>query len=278
MFSFRFKEVPDIPLVYTLLENQTKGYWQNTATTAHVLEAIYTYIKMMNLDDTKYTGKVSLNSKEILSADFDGPASKPKSIKLDFNGEELKNIEANKAIPVEFTKDGQGRLFYTMSMKYALPEEMLPKRDEGLKISYEIVDTESGKVINTDSDTSLLSLESGKLYKATIKIESTKNRSYVALRAPLPSGAEILNSTFVTSGIEAESSYSYSYRHSLSNKVIYDNEIQFFWDDFGTGSTSVDFTFRAARRGVFPTPPITAECMYEPEVFGRSDGYLFTIK
>ena len=265
-------------LVYTLLENQTKGYWQNTATTAHVLEAIYTYIKMMNLDDTKYTGKVNLNSKEILSAEFDGPASKPKSIKLDFNGEELKNIEANKAIPVEFTKDGQGRLFYTMSMKYALPEEMLPKRDEGLKISYEIVDTESGKVINTDSDTSLLSLESGKLYKATIKIESTKNRSYVALRAPLPSGAEILNSTFVTSGIEAESSYSYSYRHSLSNKVIYDNEIQFFWDDFGTGSTSVDFTFRAARRGVFPTPPVTAECMYEPEVFGRSDGYLFTIK
>ena len=66
--------------------------------------------------------------------------------------------------------------------------------------------------------------------------------------------------------------------HWLDAKYIRDSEVQFFWDDFNTGSTTVEYTFRAARRGVYVLPPVQAECMYEPEVFGRSDGYLSVIK
>ena len=64
----------------------------------------------------------------------------------------------------------------------------------------------------------------------------------------------------------------------MSNQAIYDNEIQFFWDRFRKGSTTAEFKFRTVRRGVFPVPPVTAECMYEPEVFGRTKGLLYTIK
>ena len=64
----------------------------------------------------------------------------------------------------------------------------------------------------------------------------------------------------------------------MDNQTILDNEIQFFWNYFGKGCTTATFKFRATRRGVFPTPPVTAECMYEPEVFGRSSGTLYTIK
>ena len=64
----------------------------------------------------------------------------------------------------------------------------------------------------------------------------------------------------------------------MSNQVIYDNEIQFFWDYFGKGRTTAEFKFRAVRRGVYPTPPVNGECMYEPEVFGRTGAILYTIK
>lgn len=64
----------------------------------------------------------------------------------------------------------------------------------------------------------------------------------------------------------------------MSNQAIYNSEIQFFWDSFGKGKTTAEFKFRAVRRGVFPTPPVNAECMYEPEVFGRTGGILYTIK
>jgi uncharacterized protein YfaS (alpha-2-macroglobulin family) len=64
----------------------------------------------------------------------------------------------------------------------------------------------------------------------------------------------------------------------VSHQAVYDNEIQYFYDDLRAGETELTFLFRAARRGVYPTPPLTAECMYEPEIFGRTGGVLWTIE
>lgn len=264
-------------LIFTLMQNQSQGYWQNTATTSHVLEAIYTYIKKRNLDETNFTATVELDKNQIMSEKFENINAKPKTLNFDFTDEQIKNLPKGKSIPVEFTKSGKGQVFYTMEMKYALPDEMLTSRDEGLKVEYKIQDAETKEILNQNQENCLVELESGKLYKATVRIESTKDRNFVALRAAIPSGAEILDSTFVTSGSEAEIENS-SWRHWLSNKVIHDNEIQFFWNSFETGSTEITFTFRAVRRGVYPTPPVTAECMYENEIFGRSEGLLYTIK
>jgi uncharacterized protein YfaS (alpha-2-macroglobulin family) len=60
--------------------------------------------------------------------------------------------------------------------------------------------------------------------------------------------------------------------------VIMDNEARFFWDSFRKGEATVQFQFRCSRRGVYPTPPVQAECMYEGEIFGRSKGLLYTIE
>ena len=81
----------------------------------------------------------------------------------------------------------------------------------------------------------------------------------------------------VTTGTVEEKN-NLSWGHWLSNKAIRDNEVQFFWDSFGSGTATVNFTFRAARRGIYPVPPVQAECMYEPETFGRGDGYLCIIE
>ncbi len=267
-------------LLFTLLQNQSGGYWTNTATTARVLDAIHAYIKMRNLDDTDFTADVNLGGKQIMKESFTGVAAKPKTLKLPFENELISSLEKDTPNAVTFNKDGNGRLYYTIEMKYALPDEMQSARNEGISLDYQITDYETGEVVNTSGkDNSVLTLESGKMYKATIRLESHRDRTYIALRAPIPSGAEILDSTFVTTSSAGEvTSSSESWGHWLSNKTIYDNEIQFFWDNFRVGSSTVTFTFRAVRRGVYPTPPVQAECMYEPEIFGRSDGYLVEIK
>ncbi|MCK5201027.1 MAG: hypothetical protein KAR21_21890, partial [Spirochaetales bacterium] len=54
-------------------------------------------------------------------------------------------------------------------------------------------------------------------------------------------------------------------------------EVQYFFDNFKSGKREVEFYFRAVRPGVYPTPPIQAECMYEPEIFGRTAGRLVII-
>ncbi len=105
----------------------------------------------------------------------------------------------------------------------------------------------------------------------------------------MPSGAEILDATFVTTpdgpanasgrgAYQDDASSGFGSDHYMSNQAIYNSEIQFFWDSFGKGTTTAEFSFRAVRRGVYPTPPVSAECMYEPEIFGRTGGTLYTIR
>lgn len=263
-------------LVLTLLQNQSHGYWTSTATTAKVLDSIYTYIKQRKLDSTNYTATVEINKKQIMKENFKGVTDKPKTLELPFEDKTIASLKKDKGIPVTFEKNGSGYLFYTMLMRYALPDEMQNYRNEGIDVSYILRDLETGKVLNSTgaADTSLV-LETGKVYEATVTISSTRSREYVALRCPIPSGAEILDSTFVTSGSQAINS---SNNYWWSNQSILDNEIQYFWDWFSNGARTVTYRFRTTRRGVYPTPPVQVECMYEPEVFGRSDGYLYQIK
>ncbi len=269
-------------LIFRLLSEQSKGYWTNTSSSAKALEAIYTFIKQRNLDNLDLTATVDINNKNIMKESFKGVAAKPKTLKLPFEDEILKSIPRGKQIPLTFSKEGTGTLYYTTEMKYALPDEMQRWRDEGIDVEYTITDYKTGNVINTEGSNatnSLITLESGKTYKAQIYVSSKRQRDYVAIRCPIPSGAEILDSTFITSGSEAQvSSSKNSYWRYYSSKNIKDNEVQYFYNNFYSGGTYITFTFRATRRGVYPTPPVMAECMYEPEVFGRSNGYLFVIK
>ena len=268
-------------LVFSLLQEESKGYWKNTAATASVLEALSNYIQKRDISKTDLSARALLDGKEIMAGKFKGAAAKPQSVALPFEGAAVSALPKDADVPLLFEKNGKGRLFYTAQMTFALPDEAQGSRDEGIAVALKIVDYESGKaLVEASKDSSRLDLESSKIYKATVKVRSSKDRDFLALRCPIPSGAEILDSTFVTTGFagEDEESESRDWRHWISSKTVRDNEVQFFWDTFKSGETTVTFTFRAGRRGVYPTPPVQAELMYEPEVFGRSYGRLFVIK
>ena len=194
---------------------------------------------------------------------------------------------------MQFVRKGKGALYYTASLRYAIPGEMQDARDEGLGVTMRLFDGVTGAELAATGNSPVVALESGKTYKAKITLSASYDRAFIALRAPVPSGAEILDATFVTTpdgsanasgrgaysdDADSPSGYGYGSDHYMSNQAIYNNEIQFFWDSFGKGTTTVEFSFRAVRRGVYPTPPANAECMYEPEIFGRTGGTLYTIR
>lgn len=276
-------------LVYELLKMQKTGRWQSTAVTSRVLIAIYDYIKTNDLDNLDFTAEVLLNGKNLASGKFYGVASLAEDKEIDFAQEPLASMPKDKELELEFKKDGRGTLFYTASMKYAIPPVKQTARDEGLCVYTEITDAETGEVISESK------LESGKIYREKVVISSVIDAEYVALRAPVPAGCEILNSAFVTTGtIPSASSQEespvrplaknrvrpwwYNPNRGLSYKGIYDVEMQYFWDYFPRGIQEVEFTFRASRKGMYNTPCVTAECMYEEEIFGRSSGRVWEIK
>jgi len=267
-------------LIYTLLETQRSGYWNSTAVTVRVLSAVDALIRAENLTNIDVTGTVALGAAQLLQGTFRGLGAKPVTSVTNFSDPAFSSLERNRLQQLNFTRSGRGNLYYTASLRYAIPSELQTFRDEGIGVFLSIHDVATGAQVSS-------ALENGKTYRARVRVSSARNRTYLALRVPVPSGAEILDMAFVTTasyedagGARGDEQQNNNQRMSswLSHQAIMDNEIQYFWDQFYRGETTVSFLFRTARRGVYPTPPAQAECMYEPEIFGRSQGLIYTIE
>jgi len=266
-------------LLFSLLENKRSGreYWESTAVTVRVLSAVDALIRAENLANIDVNGTVTLAGTELLKGAFKGLGAKPVTGTFDFKESVLTSLPRDRLQSLDFTRKGRGALYYTASLRYAMPFELQSFRDEGIGVFMSVYD------INTGEEIKGTALHNGKTYRARVRLSSNRDRTYLALRVPVPSGAEILDAAFVTtasyedkggaSGNEEIPSSSW-----LSHQIIMDNEIQYFWDQFNKGESTVSFLFRSARRGVYPTPPVQAECMYEAEIFGRGTGLLYTIE
>jgi hypothetical protein len=214
----------------------------------------------------------------LLQGSFADLGAKPVTQTFNFSDSIMAGLERDRMFQLNFNRRGTGNIYYTASLRYAIPAELQFFRDEGMGVFLSIYDVNTGEEIKSSA------LQAGRTYRARVRVSSTRDRSFVALRVPVPSGAEILDMAFVTTASYddaggAGGNDTSSRRGSwISHQVIYDNEIQYFWDRFNKGEATVSFLFRTARRGVYPTPPVQAECMYEPEIFGRSRGMLYTIE
>jgi uncharacterized protein YfaS (alpha-2-macroglobulin family) len=271
-------------LLFSLLELQraSTGHWQSTAVTARVLSAIDALIRAEDLTNIDVNGSVSLAGAQLLEGAFRGLGAKPVTETFNFDSPVLTALTRDHIHPLSFTRNGSHNLYYTTSLRYAIPYELQNFRDEGIGVFMSIFDITTGEEISGGA------LHSGRTYRARIRVSSSRTRTFLALRVPVPSGAEILDATFVTtatfddlggaSGNEGERSQNQGRSSWISHQMIFDNEIHYFWDRFHSGETTVSFLFRATRRGVYPTPPVQAELMYESEIFGRSRGILYTIE
>ena len=283
-------------LVWQLLERQKtgNGYWRSTATTSRVLIALDAYIRSMSLMETNLDAETLLGGKSLLKGHFEGAAAEPversyrfgaesagNSLARDkhYNGtwELLGDLPLDKEVPLEVSRQGKGTLFYTASMSYALGADEQKARDEGLCVYVEITDARTGEKVKGNR------LKSGTIYREKVYVTTTKARNFVAVRAPVPAGAELLNGAFVTTASvpvkSAEKEVNpWWWRTPMSHQDLYDAEVQCFWNTMPIGSYDFEFLFRAQRSGEYQTPCVLAECMYESEVFGRSDGKVWIIE
>lgn len=276
------------------MQKTGQGKWQSTATTSRVLMAIEKHITTHSLDDTDFTAKVLIGSDDDIDIEeeekifaegkFSGANAKPVNRTAQFDEPTLSSVQRDKELPLTFKKDGQGTLYYTLSMRYALPAAEQKARDEGICLYTEITDARTGERVTGDK------LESGKIYRQKIFVSTPKERTFVALRAPVPAGVEILNPAFSTTATvppvtnesfntsNAQAKRTQQMYHGMTHQDIYNAEIQCFWDYMPQGLQEIEFTFRATRKGSYNTMGAQAECMYESEIFGRTSGKLWQIE
>jgi uncharacterized protein YfaS (alpha-2-macroglobulin family)/ABC-type sulfate/molybdate transport systems ATPase subunit len=271
-------------LASSLIERQRNGIWGNTAS------SFWAVLAMGRLADSEAAdwkagaslkARVTIDARPLLDAEFASYGGTPVSVSKGLSESPLDTLERAALLPLrierEAANNGTGRLYYNAGFRYGIPAELAEPRDEGIGVFVETVDSGGVPVESI--------LVPGETYTRRITVSSSRDRTFLALCSPVPSGAEIVDAVFVTSSTvppaaepEAEQELWYDYRRAEPLRFVMDDEIRFHWDFFPAGKREVEFRFRAVMPGVYPTPPASAECMYEPEIFGRAAGELVQIR
>jgi len=249
------KQIP--PLVAELLQQRVNGQWGNTQANAWALLAMEAY----------YTGVEAAGSK----------AGTPVSGEI-ANGSDVTRFQVTKADPLiettlpfpsqtqptklAVTNPKKGTLFGQTTFVVYPPLGVQPQQDRGFSVSrsYQKVSPD-GTLLPADD------LRVGDRVLVTLRVESSRPASFVAIDDPLPAILEAINPDFVskTAAVDATTSAPVDFREVLSDRV------RFFSDRLPAGAYSYQYLARVRNAGKAIAPAAKAEEMYRPERFGLSE-------
>ena len=245
---------------------------------------------------------VSLDGESLIDRVFKGGNTLREGFPLD--AEPLSTFEKNRPLMLKLesqeSASESGDIYYAATLRYALPVETALSRDEGIEV-FSQIETLGGKVLDAND------LPLGETLRMRVSISTLSRRSYLKLIVPIPSGTEIVDPSFVTTGSYGDQggtmSESWTRETVLGDRVqtvaegyvtfapdqwyfwfyrpiqsVYDNAITYTWEDFYPGQREVSFLIRTTTPGIYPTPPVNASLIFEPEVFGRGPGKLAVIQ
>ncbi|MBI3074150.1 MAG: hypothetical protein HYY84_18735 [Deltaproteobacteria bacterium] len=249
------------------------GRWRSTQENAYGLLAFSRYYKLFEKEVPDFTASVWIG---------DGYVGREK-----FEGRSMRVVE--KIVPMSFftslgqqtltlAKDGPGRLYYRLGLKYAPASLKLPPEEQGFAVSRVYEPVEGPETVRRD-DSGVWHIKAGANVRVRLTIVVPDRRHFVAVDDPLPAGLEGVNLTFQTTaqGHRAKLQHktydfwrSYYALWAFDHKEMRDDRVVLFADMLPAGVYEYTYLARATTYGRFVTPPLKAEEMYAPEVFGRN--------
>ncbi|HYF64334.1 MAG TPA: hypothetical protein VD886_16040, partial [Herpetosiphonaceae bacterium] len=190
--------------------------------------------------------------------------------------------------------EGAGRLYYTAYLRAFLPVEEVKALDRGVIVSrrYTLAGCLDGPKCPEISSAKL-----GETVRVELSIIAPNDLYYVQVEDPLPAGAELIDTGLATTSLLDEGpdlervrpsqepgrggvavDWYWRWWNWYSRSELRDEKVALFTDYLPKGTYSYSYTMRATTPGQFHVIPTTAQESYFPEVYGRSDGRLFTIE
>jgi uncharacterized protein YfaS (alpha-2-macroglobulin family) len=268
-------------LVRGLLEHRKKGAWSNTQENVFILLALDKYFNAFEKVTPDFVTKIWLGNTYAGDKTFKGRSVDSNLLNIPMNY----LLEQNGAANLILDKQGAGRLYYRIGMKYAPKNLKLAPADYGFTIlrKYEAVDDAEDVKQNTDGT---WTIKSGARVRVRLTMVAQARRYHVALVDNLPAGLEILNPELAVTEVTPQDTQntsvveygSQNYGHGYYNWRYQWFEHQNFRDERAEAFSSLlwegvynySYVARATTPGQFVVPPAKAEEMYHPETFGRT--------
>ncbi|MBS8121522.1 alpha-2-macroglobulin [Candidatus Vampirococcus lugosii] len=278
-----------------LLENRNEDGKYYNGDISYIIKALNDYVNTTNeLDDVDFTAGAYLNENLISETEFD-MSNRFSVFKDKIDISELVNWGENNSLG--FVKEGSGKLYYDVGMRYFLPNNEISARDEGLILTRNYYDYEeyneayekkcnswwwgpaictNEKVKNIDPITNA---KKGNYIVGELQLIVPYERNNVQIKDYLPAGAEVLNVNFDTVSDDVNdvtgqtSNYWRGFDHiEQGNEMIY-----LYADHLSAGTYTYTYVISASQVGEFNLRPAVAELIERPEIWGRSSGMIFEI-
>ncbi|MDM7922329.1 MAG: alpha-2-macroglobulin family protein [Pyrinomonadaceae bacterium] len=268
-------------LVRGLLAHRKKGHWGSTQENVFILLALDKYFNAFEKVTPDFVTRVWLGNAYAGEQAFRGRSVDSNVLNIPMSYLTEQGGTSNLILD----KQGAGRLYYRIGMKYAPTNLKLEPTDNGFTVlrKYEAIDNADDVKQNADGS---WTIRSGARVRVRITMVAQARRYHVALVDNLPAGLEILNPGLaVTEAIPADNqpsdivtvgsrsmgrNYYWWRQYWFEHQNFRDERAEAFASLLWEGVYNYSYVTRATTPGEFVVPPAKAEEMYAPETFGRT--------
>jgi uncharacterized protein YfaS (alpha-2-macroglobulin family) len=271
-------------LVEGLLAHRTAGRWSNTQENVFVLLALDRYFEAYERATPDFVARAWLGDRYAGAHEFRGRTTERNHLAIPMSY--LR--EGTGTSDLVLAKEGPGRLYYRIGLRYAPDGLVLEPLDRGFTVerSYEAVD-DPKDVGRADDGT--WRIRAGARVRVRVTMVAPSRRHHVALVDPVPAGFEPLNPALAVTGtapVDGGSEVTplgapglggphlpghwwWRSRPWFDYQNLRDDRVEAFSTLLWEGVHIYSYVARATTPGTFVVPPPKAEEMYAPETFGR---------
>ena len=271
-------------LVEGLLAHRRAGRWANTQENVFVLLALDRYFQAYEKTTPDFVARAWLGERYAGSHAFRGRTTERSHLAIPMPY--LR--EGTGTSDLLLAKEGPGRLYYRIGLRYAPDSLVLEPLDRGFTVerSYEGID-DPKDVKRADDGT--WHIRAGARVRVRLTMVAPSRRYHVALVDPLPAGLEPMNPALAVTGTVPGDGGSdvtpigasglggprhpghwwWWSRPWFDHQNLRDDRAEAFSALLWEGVHTYRYVARATTPGTFVVPPPKAEEMYAPETFGR---------
>ena len=273
-------------LVAGLLGHRQAGRWGNTQENVFVLLALDRYFDTYEKVAPDFAARLWLGERYAGEQAYRGRSTDRHLLTVPMSVLGSKPA----AQPLVISKEGPGRLYYRIGLRYAPDSLKLDPADYGFTVTRRYEGADAKDDVKRDAD-GTWRVKAGARVRVRLEMVAPARRYHVALVDPLPAGLEPLNPALATTGTLPKGedtdvavmgapgiggpgrhgpSWWWWWRPWFEHQNLRDERVEAFSSLVWEGVYSYTYVARGTTPGTFVVPPAKAEEMYAPETFGRT--------
>ncbi len=272
-----------------LMSARKEGFWETTQENAWAIIALTDWMKATGELQGRYEWRILVNDQPLGQGSVT-PDNLTETQKLQVEVARLLADEINRVVVERTAPSGQaagtGRLYYSMYLRLFKPVEDIRAVSRGIMVSrqYTLASCDPAREQCPAIDRAKV----GDVIRVKLTIVAPNDLHHVVVEDPFPAGAEGVDQSLKTTSVVGQApelkrtdrrnpwggEYGWWW---FSHSEMRDEKAVLFATYLPRGTYEYTYLIRASLPGEFHVIPTHGYQMYFPEVFGHTDGAVFTI-